>query len=173
MEQGTSGPKDEQLSTCKFQAEYSCSPIAEPSPGFLQACEWKIVSQTLAELSLPSVGIKYVSLCCMKLNLGCVGTEKSAVFLFQLFLWAASFWHIVFVCICLCGMCLYLPALLFIWFQDPIFCVVCACTWLCVHMHVSACICLEITSGFQIALRVPFAFARNAMTFLTVSLEPV
>ncbi len=45
-------------------------------------------------------------------------------------------------------------------------CVLCGYTIVCtVHMHFNACICLEITSGFLIALCVPFAFAGNAMTF--------
>ena len=64
MEPCTNGPQEgEEINICKFQAEYSFSP------------------QTSVELLLPSVVIKYVRLCCIKLNLG--GTKKKTTEFFH------------------------------------------------------------------------------------------
>lgn len=172
-EQGTSGPEDEELSTCKFKAEYSCFPIAGSlslSPGFLEACGWKIVSQTLAELSLPSTGIKYVA----KFGL-CRHKKKSAVFLFKEVFMSRSIFlaHcFFFVYICLCGMLLALDSLFFSSASKILFFLCCMRAWLCAHMRSGTCVCFEITSVFSKLLCARHLHSRwNAMTLLTVSLE--
>lgn len=171
-EQGTSGPEDEELSTCKFKAEYSCFPIAGSlslSPGFLEACGWKIVSQTLAELSLPSTGIKYVA----KFGL-CRHKKKSAVFLFKevfmsrrIFL-AHCFFLFIFACVACCS-----HSTVFSFHPHPRSCSSCAaCGHDCAHICVPARGYALRSHRFSKLLCARHLHSRwNAMTLLTVSLE--